>query len=278
MGFDFANRGPDTHADYLAEILNSESLCLRETADIFRRIDGPLPTFRHQVAVSMYLTRAHCSLTQVSRSVYQTRVDFPTEFRAQKIVPAVAESCAKIKDTIAELEAATQPAWQSAVAEWQPERPYTGTIASRLRSSALEVGLLDDFVGTFSIWIKTPNRAKCASLNRAWKKSEPDYEDFLTAVRRNSLGLAEPQLDPYIAQVLLGMRIRAGEIRLPADLRNLPECADDEIWPTILRLARSRWLKDKYGSEDHLRVNAPGEEEAARRYDALSTATFLDQN
>jgi hypothetical protein len=270
MGIDLGARGPDTHPQYLSQILNGEAQSLQEAVDTFRSIDGLRPTFGNQVAVSMHITRVHCSLTQVCRAVYQTRIDFPTEFMAQKIVPAVAEPCKTIKDAITDLESLTadkQHAWHTALAIWQPERPYSGTIAYWLRSSALDIGLLDGSVGSFDIWIKAPNRAICASLNRAWRKDEPDYENFLVAVRQQLLGLRGSKLDPYIAEVLLGMRVSRGDIVLPADLENL--CAnDDDIWQTIVRKARGRRSDDQY--ERPPDVYPPGERKTGRRADALA--------
>jgi hypothetical protein len=127
------------------------------------------------------------------------------------------------------------------------------------------------------IWIKQPRRETCESLVRACQKAQHDFEDFLAWFTQFQLGLHGAGLDCYIAQVLLGMHVSGGEVRLPGDMRNLADSSEHEAYATILRQARARKAADENGEQDRIPVDPPGTRRSGRRFDALYRADFLEE-
>jgi hypothetical protein len=64
--------------------------------------------------------------------------------------------------------------------------------------------------------------------------------------RKDQLVLLGPELDPYIAQVLLGMCISGGEIVLPG-LQDIAEMDEHEIYSATRRQATARKRADQKG-------------------------------
>src|SRR5579862_9378558 len=119
---------------------------------------------------------------------------------------------------------------------------------SRWHIGRLQEGIeqLESQYGSFHILIRQPNRTLCESVVRAWQQREPDLDEFLLWFCRDRLRLLGPELDPYVAQVLLGLRVSNGEIVLSADLEGLTHLNDDEIGSAILRRARAlKWAEKK---------------------------------
>jgi hypothetical protein len=144
---------------------------------------------------------------------------------------------------------------------------------------------LESHCGSFHIWVKQPARATCRSLLLAWQKGESDSGEYFVWFRDCMLGLPASRLDPYLAQVVAGVRVVGGELRLlEGDLHqgrknpDLAEMSDDEICKAITRKARRLKLADEKGKTDRIPVYAPGETKgAARRFDALEHAVLMEE-
>jgi hypothetical protein len=142
---------------------------------------------------------------------------------------------------------------------------------ARSRMSALETS-----VGRFHIWIEQPTRAAYQSLVRAWQKQESDSGEFFAWFRDRALGLPASRLDPYLAQIVAGLHVAGGQLRLAGDIHpgrkdpNLAEMSDEEIRALILRKAKSLQVADKNGDTDLIPVYAPGETKSARTFDAMN--------
>jgi len=130
------------------------------------------------------------------------------------------------------------------------------------------------------IWIKQPRRLTCEGIIRAFQAGELDVESFLAWFREQTMGLLGPELDPYIAEVLLGMRVSGGEILLPGDMQNLAGLGEQEIIEVIVARANALRRSDDNGTRDRVRVLAPGEQKNDRMLDALyrvSSSEPVDQ-
>jgi hypothetical protein len=204
-----------------------------------------------------------------------------TQFtRRKQIIPATPKLAIVKEMTLkaaGELEALTQQEQTTEDANANGRRFLVAMSQGHIGGLLNAISDLESHWGSFHIWTKHPKRSLCESLIRAWRKGDLDSEDFLVWFRTDQLGLLGPELDPYIAQVLLGMRVSGGQVLLPGDLHNLAGKSENEIFAVILSMARARKLADEYGSEDLARVGPPGEDVVARRFDALSRTTFLQE-
>ena len=131
---------------------------------------------------------------------------------------------------------------------------------------------------------QTAGQSHCQSLNRAWQKGESDSEEFFAFFRDRMLGIPVSQLDPYLAQVLLGVHVSGGEVLLEGDMhqgrkgQSLAALSDDKVRAAILRRARRLKFADKKGSADLIRVNPPGQKKnSGRTFDAMEHAVFLEE-
>jgi hypothetical protein len=136
----------------------------------------------------------------------------------------------------------------------------TATIGE-MEAAGRSLDRVEGLFGSFDIWVKRPKLETCHAMVRAWQNGDLDSEEFLFWFRKDNLGLLGPQLDPYIAQILLGMRKEAGELVLPGDmtvvrkrrqthLDNIPE---EEFCGRLVKAARSRkrWQESvKVGREN----------------------------
>jgi hypothetical protein len=154
------------------------------------------------------------------------------------------------------------------------------------------IARLESLCGAFHIWIKQPTRALYGSLIKAWEKGESDSEEFLAWFRKDQLGLLGRELDPYIAQILLGMHVSAGQILFLGETRNLADLneglkdenlagrSDAEIREGIIRRASTLKRADESTRVDRRRhrenVYPPGEKKNGRRFDAMTHAVSLD--
>jgi hypothetical protein len=105
----------------------------------------------------------------------------------------------------------------------------------------------------FERWLTRPELAQARSVADALMWVEADHEEFLVMYCTKRLGLLGPQLRPYVAQILLGLRSVRGELVLPGDMvaiRNrrpipLSSFPDDQIPSKLLAFARARMLFDQ---------------------------------
>jgi hypothetical protein len=143
--------------------------------------------------------------------------------------------------------------------------------ASRLRA-------LETSIGRFHIWAKQPRHAYCEAIIRAAQKGEQDFGDYLIWLRRSELGVIGDKLDPYIAQVLLGMRRIDGELALPGDMKfirhrrefSLASLSDHQLYEKLEKSARKR----KYFDQHPRRGAKPGVEDQLSASDELQAVSF----
>jgi hypothetical protein len=142
----------------------------------------------------------------------------------------------------------------------------------------------------FVLSIERPELARVTRLAAALKppKVEPDAEEFLVSYRTNELGLLGPQLDPHLAEVLLGMRQIDGEIDLPGDMTvkrrgrkvSLASFEDDQIRDKLIEFARARRSSEQKhtaGSREH-QMEAVDELSAAALSFSLRWRISIDWN
>ncbi len=86
--------------------------------------------------------------------------------------------------------------------------------------------------------------------------------------RKEYLHVLGAELDSYIAQVLLGMRVSGSRIILPGDLRNLVHLSEREIAGAIIRMARYRKRADEDAGRDRAAAMYLGMTTAALRHKA----------
>jgi len=177
--------------------------------------------------------------------------------RRKQIIPGTPKLLI-LKDTAlkaaGEIDSQQRQEWASENVNANRRRSLVGIAHRQIGELMNAITRLESHWGSFHVWITRPKRALCESLIRAWQKGELDSEDFLVWFRKYELGLLGPQLDPYVAEVLLGLRVSGGEILLPGDLRNLAHLNDDEIYTAILRQARGRRLADGDPRQDRVRL------------------------
>jgi len=159
-----------------------------------------------------------------------------SQFAMRELVTWVAPAYAELKATIEQINGTLAPA---AVSD----------AASRL-------SLFECSVGQVQIWVKRPKLASLEALVRAAQKGEQDFSDYLAELRSSALGLAGGELDPYLAMVVLGMRIENGEVVLPGDMVvkhrrkviKLNEVPEHELMQELHTWARRRM--QSYGRDD----------------------------
>ncbi len=158
-----------------------------------------------------------------------------SQFALRELISSFAQQAADLKDTLSRIT-----------------EPFDSLAVSNAISRLAE---LESSAGRFDIWVKQPRHAYCESLIRAALKGEEDFEDYLIWLRRSELRMDAAQLDPYIAQVLLDMRVSGDQIRLPGRMENLVGLDESEIYPRIVRLARRRkWADEENGKPDRVRL------------------------
>ena len=142
-----------------------------------------------------------------------------------------------------------------------PRVPFRIATINEMQAAGCALDRIRRLFGSFDIWAKRPKLETCHAMVRAWRNGDLDSEEFLFWFRKDNLGLLGPELDPYIAQILLGMRKEAGELVLPGDmtvvrkrrqthLDNIPE---EEFCGRLVNAARSRrrWQESvKVGREN----------------------------
>lgn len=153
-----------------------------------------------------------------------------------------------------EIDSLHQQEWASENANANERRFLVGISQGHIRGLLNAITSLESHWGSFHVWLKQPKRALCESLIQAWKKGELDSDEFLGWFREHQLLLQGPELDPYIAQVLLRLHVFGGEIRLPGDLQNLAHLDDHETYAAIVRMARARKEADQDWRRDRIRL------------------------
>lgn len=134
-------------------------------------------------------------------------------------------------------------------------RRFLAGIAQRdIRALVNAITHLESHWGSIQIWVKQPKRTLCQSMVRAWQNGEADSEEFLVWFREHELGLLGRDLDPNIAEVLLGLHSSGGEIELPGDLQSLAHLNEHEIYNAVLHKARFRKLAEQDGRRDRVRL------------------------
>ena len=132
---------------------------------------------------------------------------------------------------------------------------------------------LESHVGQFHIWAKQPARAIYQSVSRAWQNGESDSDEFFIWFRDNVLQLPASSLDPYLAQVVVGMRTSRGELRFEGEgrkSRDLALLSNREICHLVVQRARHLRRADVKGTTAVVPVYPPGEvRKAGRTFDAL---------
>lgn len=195
-----------------------------------------------------------------------------TQYRRQEHIVPTAPKLALLKEAAiraaGEIDSLQRQEWASENPSANGRRFLVGISQGHFAGLLNAITSLEEHWGSFHIWINQPKRALCESLIRAWQKGESDSEEFLVWFREHQLGLLGSELDPYIAQVLLGMHVMGGEIVLPGDLQNLALLNDHETYTAIVRKARARKQADEDWCQDHVRLtvghDAAGKE--VRRY------------
>ena len=201
---------------------------------------------RYIWAFSSFLSSHAQNIALTTQNTRRKRI-IPTTPKLS-ILKETAFKAARVIDSLHQQECASE----NANANWR--RFLVGISQGHIAGLLNAITSLESHLGSFHVWLKQPKRALCESLIRAWQKGELDSEEFLVWFREHQLLLHGPELDPYIAQVLLGMHISGGEILLPGDLQNLAHLNDHETYTAIVRMARARKQADEDGRQDRIRL------------------------
>jgi hypothetical protein len=223
---------------------------------VIQALDHVLPVFSDRLELGV--NTAYCRPLASALLTQAHTIAFTTQnTRRKQIIPAaprlyrLKESAVKAAGQIDSLQ---RQEWASENVNKDGRCFLVGIAQGHVGELLNAVTRLESHWGSFHIWLRRRKWALCNSLTRAWQKRELDSEEFLVWFREHELGLRESQLDPYISQVLLGMHVSGGEIRLPGDLQNLAHLNEHEIYGAILRQARGRKQKDEDGRQDRVRL------------------------
>src|SRR6202453_4051789 len=237
---------------------------------VIQSLDHVLPVFSDRLDLGV--NTVYCrNLASALSSQAQTIASATQNTRRKQIIPA-APILSRLKDSALKAAGQSDSLERHEAASENVNRDgrlfLVGISKGHIGQLLNAIKGLESHLGSFHIWIKRREWALCNSLTRAWQKRELDSETLLVWFREHELGLLDPQLDPYIAQVLLGMHVSGGEILLPGDLQNLAHLKDHEIYGAILRLARGRKQKDEDGRQDRARLTVGHDTagKANRRY------------
>jgi hypothetical protein len=232
---------------------------------VIESLDRVIPVFTDRLELGV--NTAYCRhLAGALQSQAQTIAWTTQNTRRKQIIPA-APILSRLKDSALKaavrVDSLHRQEWESEGPDAAGRRFLVGLSKGHLGELVNAITSLESQWGSFHIWIKRRAWAFCESLNRAWQKRELDSEELLVWFREHELGLLEPQLDPYIAQVVLGMHVSNGEILLPGDLRNLAHLNEHEITSAILDQARRRKQADEDTRGDRVRLTV-GQNSAGR--------------
>lgn len=260
--------------------------------DRLRIIGQPLPKSSDpQAAVRALMIRDCIDLAVRDCDAVRRLLSWTADFiasttqktRRTQIIPAT-PSCIRLKETVLEslkaLDGCCAEPWTRDDAGIDEVRIVVGPVKAKDfmfgRSSLLganagqvqfeellyTITRLESHWGSFDIWVRRPRVNTCKSLVRAFQNGEIDSEEFLCWFRASELKLIGNQLDPYLAQVLLGMRVSGGTLVLPGDMTvkrkgrevHLGDLGDCEIYQAIVRAARARKYSYESGTYDQTRA------------------------
>ena len=211
--------------------------------------------------------------------------------RRKEIIPA-APILSRLKEATrkaaGEIDSLRQQEWASDNVNANGRRFLVGVSQGHIGELLNAITRLESNWGSFDIWIKQPCRAAYKSLNRAWQEGERDSPEFFEWFRERILGLPSSELDAYIGQVLIGVHVAGGELRLAGDIhegpkrQNLAEKSDKEIRTAILQRARTLKYRDEIGSTHLIPVYPAWRDEerrpSVRRYGTSDVSRSPSEN
>jgi hypothetical protein len=223
---------------------------------VIESLEHVLPVFTDRLDLGVNTGYCHHFASVLGRQAQDIALTTQNTRRKQ-IIPATPK-LSRLKEAAlkaaGEIDSLQRQEWASENVNAAGRRFLVGIAERHIGELLNAIISLESTWGSFHIWIKRREWALCESLTRAWQKGELDSEELLVWFREHELGLLGPQLDPYIAQVLLGMHVSGGEILIPGDLQNLAHRNGQEIYATILRQARGRKQADEDGRRDRVRL------------------------
>jgi hypothetical protein len=176
-----------------------------------------------------------CASSKTSHRLPKT----PDENRSSQRRQSISVSEKTIK-AAREIDSLHRQEWASENVNANGRRALVAIAQRHIGELSNAIARLETQWGSFQLWIKQPKRAFSESLVQAWRNGELDFEDFLLWFREHELGLPGPELDAYIAQVLLGVPRLGSEIALLGDPQTIAGLDEGEVYNAILGQARYR--------------------------------------